>query len=87
LHPRFFGPQISQFVINRLYEEVEGSCSGRYGAIVSVIEIIEVSKGVLQPNTGYAEYKVKYKAILYKPFKNQVVDAIVKNVNKVLSKS
>ena len=84
LHPQFFGPQIEKYVTQRLHEEVEGSCSGRYGAIVCIIEVTDIGKGVLQNNTGYAVYKVRYKAIVFKPFKNQVMDAIVMDVNNVI---
>jgi DNA-directed RNA polymerase II subunit RPB7 len=83
LHPQYFGPQIKQFLLSRLHEEVEGTCSGLYGYIISVVEVVEVGKGVLQANTGFAEYMVEYKAIVFKPFKNQVVDGIVTTVNKV----
>lgn len=47
------------------------------------MQITEIGKGVLQANTGFAEFKVEYKAIVFKPFKNQVVDGIVTTVNKV----
>jgi DNA-directed RNA polymerase II subunit RPB7 len=70
-------------LIKRLYEDVEGTCSGRYGYIISVVEVVDVGKGVLQANTGFALYKIKYKAIVFKPFKNQVVDGIVTTVNKI----
>lgn len=83
LHPQYFGPQIRQFLERRLYDEVEGTCSGRFGYVISVIEIVDIGNGVLLSNTGFAEYKIKYKAIVFKPFKNQVVDGIVTTVNKI----
>ena len=83
LHPQFFGPQIQNFLVQRLYDEVEGTCSGRYGYIISVVDVVSVGTGVLQSNTGFAEYIITYKAIVFKPFKNQVVDGIVTTVNKI----
>ncbi|KAH6565436.1 hypothetical protein BASA50_010938 [Batrachochytrium salamandrivorans] len=83
LHPQFFGPQIKAFLTRRLYEEVEGTCSGQFGYIISVVDIVDVGKGVLQSNTGFAQFQVLYKAIVFKPFKNQVVDGIVTTVNKI----
>ncbi|KAJ2998361.1 DNA-directed RNA polymerase II subunit [Globomyces sp. JEL0801] len=80
LHPQFFGPQIQACLIQRLHAEVEGTCSGRFGYIIAVVEVVEVGKGVLQSNTGFAEYKITYKAIVFKPFKNQVVDGIVTTI-------
>ncbi|KAJ3274895.1 DNA-directed RNA polymerase II subunit [Terramyces sp. JEL0728] len=83
LHPQYFGRQIKEFLIQRLYAEVEGTCSGRYGFTISVVDIVDIGKGVLQSNTGYAEYRIEYKAIVFKPFRNEVFDGIVTTVNKV----
>ncbi|KAL2916502.1 DNA-directed RNA polymerase II subunit [Polyrhizophydium stewartii] len=83
LHPQYFGPQIRAYLTRRLYEEVEGTCSGQYGYIISVVDIVEVGKGVLQTNTGFAQFQIQYKAIVFKPFRNQVVDGIVATVNKI----
>lgn len=33
--------------------------------------------------TGQAEFVTKYRAIVFKPFKGEVVDGVVTNVNKV----
>nr|KAJ3420993.1 DNA-directed RNA polymerase II subunit [Polyrhizophydium stewartii] len=84
LHPQYFGPQIRAYLTRRLYEEVEGTCSGQYGYIISVVDIVEVGKGVLQTNTGFAQFQIQYKAIVFKPFRNQVVDGIVATVNKLI---
>ncbi|KAJ3315656.1 DNA-directed RNA polymerase II subunit [Boothiomyces sp. JEL0838] len=84
LHPQYFGRQIKEFLIQRLYAEVEGTCSGRYGFIISVVDIVDIGKGVLQSNTGFAEYQIEYKAIVFKPFRNEVFDGIVTIVNKLI---
>lgn len=38
---------------------------------------------MLLPGRGFVLYPVKYKAIVFRPFKGQVVDAVVNQVNKV----
>ena len=83
LHPQFFGPQMRNYLTKRLYEEVEGTCSGRFGYIISVIQIRDIGSGALQSTTGHAEFKITYQAVVFKPFKNQVLDGIVSTVNKV----
>ncbi|ORX57796.1 hypothetical protein BCR36DRAFT_344469 [Piromyces finnis] len=83
LHPQYFGPNIQACLIRRLHDEVEGTCSGRFGFIISVIEITSISRGMLHPTSGFAEFKIEYKAIVFKPFKNEVVDGIVTSVNKM----
>ncbi|KAJ3134850.1 DNA-directed RNA polymerase II subunit [Irineochytrium annulatum] len=66
----------------RLHDEVEGTCSGRFGYVISVVEIVDVGRGVLQSSSGFAEFRMCYKAIVFKPFRNQVVDGVVTTVNK-----
>lgn len=67
----------------RLYEEVEGTCSGRYGYVISVVSIENYGRGLLQFTTGVAEFTLKYTAIVFKPFNYQVVDGVVTTVNKM----
>jgi DNA-directed RNA polymerase II subunit RPB7 len=79
----FFASNLQDHLLLRLHAEVEGTCSGRFGYIISVVEVVSVSKGVLKAATGHAEFDIMYKAIVFKPFKNQVVDGVVSTVNKV----
>ena len=44
---------------------------------------IDVGKGRIIPSTGMAEFEVKYRAVVWKPFKGEVVDAVVTTVNKM----
>merc|ERR1719206_1347853 len=62
LHPRYFGPQLMDTVKQKLFTEVEGTCTGKQGFVL---------------------YPVKYKAIVFRPFKGEVLDAVVTQVNKV----
>ncbi|KAJ1727972.1 DNA-directed RNA polymerase II subunit [Coemansia biformis] len=81
LHPSFLGPRMREFVTKRLYKDVEGTCTGRYGYIVAVVAILDIQTGKIIPGQGSAEFVVKYSAILFKPFKNEVIDAVVEAVN------
>ncbi len=36
LHPRHFGPGVMKTVKNRLYSEVEGSSSEKYGLVIAI---------------------------------------------------
>ena len=38
---------------------------------------------MIQPGQGFVLYPVKYKAIVFRPFKGEVLDAVVTQVNKV----
>ncbi len=42
-----------------------------------------MAAGEVEDSTGHAVFKVSYTAILFRPFKNEVVDAVVSTVNKM----
>lgn len=67
----------------KLYSEVEGTCTGKYGFVIAVTTIDLIGSGVIQPGQGFVVYPVKYKAIVFRPFKGEVLDAVVKQINKV----
>lgn len=56
-----------------------------YGYIICVLDNqkIDIGAGKIVPGVGLAEFTVKYQAIIFKPFKGEVVDATVTTVNKV----
>ncbi|KDN45479.1 putative DNA-directed RNA polymerase II chain Rpb7 [Tilletiaria anomala UBC 951] len=83
LHPSFFGPSMQQFLEAKLRDDVEGTCTGRYGYIIRVVAINDIGEGIVKPGSGLAEFRSKYSAIVMKPFKGEVVDALVTNVNKM----
>jgi len=41
--------------------------------------------GVIEEGTGFVTFPVSFKAIVFRPFKGEVVDAVVTQVNKVFS--
>jgi DNA-directed RNA polymerase II subunit RPB7 len=54
------------------------------GYIVKVVFIHHIGDGTILPGgEGKAEFNSKYSAIVMKPFKGEVVDALVTNVNKM----
>ncbi|MCP9258016.1 DNA-directed RNA polymerase II subunit RPB7 [Dirofilaria immitis] len=80
LHPKYFGPDLLETVKRKLFNEVEGTCTGKYGFVVAVTTIDNIGAGLIQPGRGFVLYPVKYKAIVFRPFKGQVVDAVVNQV-------
>ncbi|KAF8194706.1 hypothetical protein BJ912DRAFT_959180 [Pholiota molesta] len=75
LHPSYFGPRMLNFLESKLYSDVEGTCSGQFGYIIAV--------GMVLSGSGQAEFITRYRAIVFKPFKGEVVDGVVNNVNKM----
>merc|ERR1712002_1325420 len=66
LHPRYFGPQLMDTVKQKLFTEVEGTCTGKYGFVIAVTTIDCVGAGLIQPGQGFVLYPVKYKAIVFR---------------------
>ena len=75
---------MDQYLREKLLSDVEGTCTGQFGYIVCVLDSmnIDVGKGRIIPSTGMTEFEVKYRAVVWKPFKGEVVDAVVTTVNK-----
>jgi len=83
LEPRHFGKNLQEVLREKLKNEVEGSCTGRHGFIVMVTQINRVSEGmVTDDGTARAKYHVEYGCIAFRPFKGEVLDATVTQVNK-----
>ncbi|RXG73223.1 DNA-directed RNA polymerase II subunit RPB7 [Armadillidium vulgare] len=66
-----------------LFAEVEGTCTGKYGFVIAVTTIDHIGAGLIQPGRGFVLYPIKYKAIVFRPFKGEVLDAVVTQVNKI----
>ena len=52
--------------------------------MIAVTTIDNIGAGMIQPSRGFVVYPVKYKAIVFRPFKGEVLDAVVTQVNKVI---
>ena len=87
LQPAFFTQNFETYLTEKLYKDVEGTCTGRFGYVIAVLdtnETLEISQGKVIPSIGLAEFEVAYRAIVFKPFKGEVVDGVVSQVNKVI---
>lgn len=51
--------------------------------MIAVTTIDSIGAGLILPGQGFVIYPVKYKAIVFRPFKGEVLDAVVRQVNKV----
>lgn len=74
LHPSYFGPLIRSHIHRELLTKEEGSSTGKF-TIVCILDSFDISEGVVIPSTGHAEYTVHYKAIVWRPYKGEVVRA------------
>lgn len=72
LHPSYFGPNMREYLINRLNEEEEGRCTGDH-FVICVMDMVDIGEGRVLPGSGQAEYTIKYRAIIWKPFRGETV--------------
>ncbi|KAK7757713.1 DNA-directed RNA polymerase II subunit [Diatrype stigma] len=81
LHPSYFGKNMHELVTSKLLKDVEGTCTGSY-YIISIMDTFEISEGRILPGSGLAEFTVGYRAVVWRPFKGETVDAVVTSVNQ-----
>merc|ERR1711879_758070 len=62
LHPRHFGANLRNTIIQKLHTEVEGTCSGRYGFIIMVTSIATVGLGKINDGTGMVTFPMGFMA-------------------------
>ncbi|KAL9056163.1 MAG: hypothetical protein Q9162_003124 [Coniocarpon cinnabarinum] len=79
LHPTYFGPRIKDYLVDRLKQDVEGTNLGNFYVIL-VFDNPEISEGRVVPGSGYAEYTLNYRAIVWRPFRGEVMDGLVSSV-------
>ena len=79
LRPMDFTRDIRDKIRHNIIGSVEGSLVTPHGYIICVSEILKIMP--LQVNEeGHALFKVKYNALIFKPYKNEVIDVVVDDV-------
>lgn len=72
LHPSYFGRNMHELVTTKLLKDVEGTCTGNY-YIIAIMDTFDVSEGRILPGSGMSEFTVGYRAVVWRPFKGEVV--------------
>lgn len=83
ISPRYFAANLDDEIIRRLRQDVEGTCSGRHGFVIAVIGLVDKGAGMIREGVGSAVFNAAYQCIVFMPHKGEVMDAVVKSVNKV----
>ena len=79
LEPIFLGAKLSEHVRQRIFSELEGQCLGRHGYVVSVLDVKseDIKPGLIDNDLGSVNVTVWYSVILLRPFRYEVLDAVV----------
>ena len=62
---------------------MEGTCNGKYGFVLKVLQVEDTGKGLIREGSGAALFDLRYKCICFRPSKGEVMDVVVTSVNKV----
>ncbi|RZC65428.1 hypothetical protein C5167_009113 [Papaver somniferum] len=57
--------------------------SGRHGFVVAITGVDNVGKGLIRDGTGFVTFPVKYQCVVFRPFKGEILEAVVTMVNKM----
>ncbi len=71
--PRLFGLPTSESVREQLDVTYEDHYEKELGKVVSVVEVLDVGKGVIIPGDGAAYYKCVFKLLVWKPELQELV--------------
>ena len=89
MEPKEYGPNLRETVKSKLVEVVENTCSERYGFMLKVfnvdIERLEgriESTGMTPGRGGTATFSVQYDAIVFRPFKGEVLTGQVESAQQ-----
>jgi DNA-directed RNA polymerase II subunit RPB7 len=81
MHPKFFGVKLRDRITQRLAVEVEGTFAGTHGFVVCVLQVVEpFPGGELDASSGFAVFNLNYRAVVFRPFKGEVLDSVVTKV-------
>lgn len=85
VHPQHLGPQLERTVKEQLHRDVEGMTVDTSGYVVSVLSVTlaDLQKGRIDHLTGFVRYDVSFNALVFRPFRNEVIVATVKAVSDV----
>ena len=84
LHPKYLGRRLQETIKSQLYNEVEGKYFPGIGYVLMVLDQpSDAGIGLIDPNTGFAEFRIKYFALVYCPIVQEVTYAFVTKITTV----
>lgn len=81
--PEYLGKKISAHLLALLKRAVEGSFNSRYGYLVKVLTVDKYGEGKVQDGSGDVLFPISYKALVFMPYKGEVLDAVITQVIEV----
>ena len=83
MKPSDLGPFFKERLDHQLRTQLEGSTSKSHdGLIVHLLGVRSFSKPRIQDGTGNVIVEAEFRSIVFRPFKNEVIDCVVEELNK-----
>lgn len=79
--PEFLGPNMFDYV-NQKLNEMMGSCTVQYGYLLTIYNVEAIENGVVN-QFGEALFTVRFKALVFRPLKGEVLDGVVEGIERV----
>ena len=73
VEPRLFGLATKEAVKQQLKESYTDHIDKEFGAIIDVVDVLDVGEGIIIPGDGAAYYKSKFKMLVWKPELQELV--------------
>ncbi len=73
VEPKLFGLATGEAVEQQLHETYSEYYDKELGAVVTVIEVLDVGEGVIIPGDGAAYYNSKFKLLVWKPELQEII--------------
>lgn len=84
VHRNCLGDEFAELVQKKLTHDVEGTCIYEHGYVITVTSIDSVTDASFHILLNdYIFYKIRFTAIVFRPFKNEVLDGLVEQTNKL----
>lgn len=80
--PSSLNKNLKALLKSKLIEKVQGSVTEKYGYIILVYTVGEISNGKILNTSGDVLFMVSYSAIVMKPFVGEVMDGVIDKVDK-----
>lgn len=73
IDPKFFGDDIKEALMKSLNEKFDNYISKDLGAVVAVMEIIDVGDGIIIPGDGAPYYDTTFRILTFRPEMQEVI--------------
>lgn len=80
VEPELFGLETKEAVLKQLEKSYVNFSDKDFGAVMGVLDVMDVGEGVIIPGDGAAYYKTNFKLLAFKPELHELVFGIIEEI-------